>query len=302
MNSKQKFNGTLIVIVGPTASGKTDAAIEIAKYFDTQIISCDSRQFYKEIPIGTAAPTKNELDEVKHHFVGNLSVIDDYNASKFENDVMYLLNNELINSEFVVMTGGSGLYIDAVCKGIDLLPDIDVAIRENTKKLFEDNGISALQEKLSILDPDYFVEVDHNNPIRMMRAIEVCEQTGERYSYLRKNQAKKRDFDIVKIGIDVPREVLVQRINNRTESMMDLGWIDEARNVYKFRDCNSLNTVGYKELFSYFDGKITLRQAIEKIKTNTRRYAKRQMTWFRKDIEIFWFKSDELSEMKSFIK
>jgi tRNA dimethylallyltransferase len=302
MITSPKFSGKLIVIEGPTASGKTGIAIKLAKQFGAEIISADSRQFYKEIPIGTAAPTNNELNKVVHHFVGTLSVTDDYNVSKFEHDVLNLLNSKLTSCPIVIMTGGSGLYIDAVCKGIDNLPDIDAKIRRNTVKLFEKDGIVALQEKLMKLDPEYYQEVDLNNPKRLLRAIEVCLQTGIPYSQLRKNQPQKRNFDIIKIGINVPRDVLIERINNRVDVMMQLGWEKEAKAVYKYKNLNSLNTVGYKELFAFFENKITFVQASEKIKTNTRRYAKRQMTWFRKDKEINWFNYNDVNEMIKFIK
>ncbi len=297
MSSKSKFSGKLIVIVGPTASGKTSTSLKIAKHYGTQIISADSRQFYKEIPIGTAAPTSSEQNEVKHHFVGNLSITDNYNVSKFEHDVINLLNNEFSNSPLVLMVGGSGLYIDAVCKGIDVLPDIDYNIRKNTQQLFEEEGTHGLAKKLWLLDPEYYVQVDHNNPMRLMRAIEVCLQSGKKYSDLRKNKNQTRSFDIIKIGINVPREILVERINNRTNMMMDEGWLDEAKSVFKHKNLNSLNTVGYKELFAYLDKNMTIDQAIEKIKTNTRRYAKRQMTWFRRYKEVNWFEPDDIIGM-----
>ena len=297
MNTDSKFSGKLIVIVGPTASGKTSISMELARYFGTQIISADSRQFYKEIPIGTAAPTIIEQKKIKHYFVGNLSVTDNYNVSKFENDVIELLDNELMSTPIVIMAGGSGLYIDAVCKGIDDLPDIDETIRAETKQLFEVHGIEALEHKLWSLDPEYYIQVDHNNPVRLMRAIEVCLQTGQKYSELRKNDPLPRNFEIIKIGIDIPREILVSRINNRTDVMISKGWVEEAKSVHKYKKHNSLNTVGYKELFAYFDGEMTLEQAVEKIKTNTRRYAKRQMTWFRKDKEINWFDGNDLPGM-----
>ena len=302
MNISPKFKGKLILIVGPTASGKTSIAIKLAKYFDTEIISADSRQFYKEIPIGTAAPTKTEQSEVVHHFVGTLSVSDEYNVYKFEHDVLNLLNTRFVDSQVVIMTGGSGLYIDAVCKGIDILPDIDESLRSEVIKLFENQGIVALQEKLKVLDPVYYNQVDLNNPKRLMRAIEVCLQTDSTYSQLRKNTTHTRSFDIVKIGISVPRDILVERINNRVDVMVSNGWIDEAKSVFPTKHYNSLNTVGYKELFAFFENLITYDQAIEKIKTNTRRYAKRQMTWFRKDKDIHWFGYDDVNGMGSLIQ
>ena len=291
----------LIVIAGPTASGKTGVAITLAKYFQTEIISADSRQFYKEIPIGTAAPTNAQLAEVKHHFVGHLSVKDDYNVSRFEQEVLQLLDELFLTKDFVVMVGGSGLYLDAVCKGIDDLPDPDENIRKELDKLFEEKGVGALQEKLKSLDPVYFEQVDLNNPKRLMRAIEVCLQTGKPYSELRRNQPKERDFQTIKIGMNVPRNVLIERIAGRTREMMEKGWLEEARKVYPLRKCNALNTVGYKELFKYFDGEWDLETAVEKIITNTRRYARRQMTWFRKDKDIVWFAPEDVDGMIGFI-
>ncbi len=302
MTPLSKFTGKLIVVEGPTASGKTDIAIELASYFGAQIISADSRQFYKELPIGTAAPTSIQRNKVPHHFVAMLSVADDYNVSRFEHDVLDLLVNKFANAPLVIMVGGSGLYIDAVCNGIDILPDIEDSIRNDAKSNYETRGIKGLQEKLYQLDPVYYQEVDLNNPARLLRAIEVCLQTGEPYSKLRKNKPQTRSFDIIKIGIRVPREILVDRINNRVDEMIKNGWIEEAKSVYPFKDNNSLNTVGYKELFAYFEKRLTFDQAIEKIKTNTRRYAKRQMTWFRKDKEIQWFDHDNLNGMVDFVK
>jgi len=293
-------NNTLIILLGPTASGKTDLAIALAQHFKTEIISADSRQFYKELPIGTAAPTIEQLAFVKHHFVGQLSVKDNYNVFRFEQDVLKLLEKGFQSHDVFVMVGGSGLYIDAVCHGIDDLPDPDPILRNSLKKLFEEQGIEALQQKLKALDPDYFQSVDLNNSKRLMRAIEVCVQTGKPYSKQRLNKGKDRPFNILKIGLDVPRETLNQRINQRTDEMMKSGWIDEANAVFPIRHLNALNTVGYKELFKYFDGVWTLEQATEKIKTSTRRYAKRQMTWFRKDKSIHWFEPGKVEEIIGF--
>ena len=296
------FTGKLIVIEGPTASGKTGIAIALAQYFKAEIISADSRQFYNEIPIGTAAPTQSELSKATHHFVGNLSIADDYNVSKYEYDVLNLLNTKLANHKIVIITGGSGLYIDAVCKGIDMLPDIDETIRNDVKNIFAEEGLQSLQDKLQTLDPQYYNQVDINNPKRLMRAIEVCLQTGAKYSELRKNKPQPRSFEIIKIGISIPRDILVERINNRVDEMISNGWVEEAKVVYPNKNYNSLNTVGYKELFAFFEGKLTFIQAIEKIKTNTRRYAKRQMTWFRRDKEINWFDYDDINKIIQFIK
>ncbi len=293
-------DNTLIVLLGPTASGKTDLAIALAQRFKTEIISADSRQFYKEIPIGTAAPNAEQLALVKHHFVGHLSIQDNYNVFRFEQDVLKLLEKGFKSHDVFVMTGGSGLYIDAVCQGIDELPDPDIGLRNSLEKLFKEQGIEVLQQKLKELDPVYFQSVDLKNSKRLMRAIEVCLQTGKPYSQQRLNKGKERPFNIIKVGLDMPREILNQRINLRTDEMINAGWLDEAKAVFPLRDLNALNTVGYKELFSYFDGERTLEEALVKIKTNTRRYAKRQMTWFRKDKSIQWFEPGKVEEIVGF--
>ncbi len=302
MTSNSQFIGKLIVVEGPTSAGKTNIAIKLATHFVAEIISADSRQFYKEIPIGTAAPSAKELSKTKHHFIANLCVTDDYNIYQFEHDVLNLLNTNLTEAPIVIMVGGSGLYIDAVCNGIDIMPKVDKNIRKKIIDTFSQNGIEALQQKLMVLDPKYYRQVDINNPKRLMRAIEICLQTGKTYSELRKNKPQKRSFDIIKIGISVPRNILIKRINTRVDTMVEAGFVNEAKSVYQHKHHNSLNTVGYKELFAYFDGNITLTDAIEKIKTNTRRYAKRQMTWFRKDKDIHWFDYDDTSKMIDFIE
>jgi len=277
-------------------------AIDIASHFKTEIISADSRQFYKEIPIGTAAPDSKELARVKHHFVGQLSVFDDYNISRFEKEVLALLKQKFKQHSLMVMAGGSGMYIDAVCNGIDELPDPDEQIRLELNQTFSEKGIEVLQQQLKILDPSYYREVDLLNPKRLMRAIEVCLQTGKRYSDLRKNKPASRDFNIVKIGLTLPRETLYNRINRRTDAMIANGWLKEARVVYQYKQLNSLNTVGYKELFNYFSGEWSLETAIEKIKTNTRRYAKRQLTWFKRDKDIEWFQPDNIQSILQLIE
>ncbi len=293
---------TLIVIAGPTASGKTAVAIEIARHFNTEIISADSRQFYKEIPIGTAAPDMDQLLQIKHHFVGHLSITDEYNVSNFEQDVLSLLNQKFTEHDVMIMAGGSGLYINAVCNGIDDLPDPDKKLREELNRKLDKEGIEALQQQLKVLDPEFYNQVDLQNPKRLMRAIEVCLQTGKKYSDLRKNSKAKRDFNILKVGLTLPREELFNRINRRTDIMLKNGWLEEAEKIYPYRHLNPLNTVGYKELFKYIDGEWSLEQAIEKIKTNTRRYAKRQLTWFKKDSEINWFSPADVESIINFIK
>lgn len=287
------IQNTLVVIAGPTASGKSDLAVAIAKHYHAEIISADSRQFFKEIPIGTAAPSKELQQVVKHHFVGNLSITEEYNASKYEQDVLTLLNKSFQKSTLMVLTGGSGLYIDAVCNGIDELPEADSQIRKDVNKMFAETGLDGLQERLQRIDPAYFSVVDKNNPARIMRALEVCLQTGKKYSELRQNEKKQRDFRIIKIALEVSRQILNERINKRADQMIENGWIAEAKSAFQFKHLNSLNTLGYKELFNYFEDKWTLEYALEKIKTNTRRYAKRQMTWFRKDEEYSWFSPDD---------
>ncbi len=284
---------TLVVVLGPTAVGKTDIAIRLAKELHTEIISADSRQFYQEIPIGTAAPAADQLAAVPHYFTGILSLHQDYNVSQYEKEVLALLRQKFREHDAMIMCGGSGLYIDAVCKGIDRLPDSDPILRKELQDKWQQQGIEALQEQLKNLDPEYYALVDRQNHKRLMRAIEVCLQTGKKYSELRLNSPQKRDFNILKIGLRLPREILFEHINRRTETMMENGWLEEAKKVFPFRKQNALNTVGYKELFAYLDGKSTLEEAIEKIKTNTRRYAKRQLTWFRKDEEIRWFSPEE---------
>lgn len=291
----------LIVIAGPTASGKTATAIKIAKALDTVIISADSRQFYKEIPIGTAAPTKEELSEVQHYMIHNLNIEDKYDVADYEHDVLLLLKQLFLTHDIVVMTGGSGLFIDAVCNGLDSIPDISDEIRNKVNELYEKGGLVALQSELQNLDPEYYNIVDKYNPRRLQRAIEVCYQTGLPYSSFRKNHAKERDFNIIKLAIHWDRNELIARINKRVENMISDGLVNEARNMYPKRHLNSLNTVGYKEMFQHFEGKISLSEAIEQIKISTRQYAKRQMTWLRKNNNYQWFSIDEIPKMLEYI-
>lgn len=292
----------LVVIAGPTASGKTATAIQVAKALGTEIISADSRQFYKELPIGTAAPTKEEQSEVQHHMIHNLNVEDKYDVADYENDVLALLKKLFINHDTVVLTGGSGLFIDAVCKGLDSIPDISDEVRNKVNKLYEEGGLFALQNEVQRLDPEYYNIVDKYNPRRLQRAVEVCYQTGLTYSSFRNNTAKVRDFKIIKVALLWDRNELISRINLRVEKMVSEGLLEEAKAMYPKRHLNSLNTVGYKELFEHFDGKATLNEAIEHIKINTRQYAKRQMTWLRKNNDYQWFTIDEIPEMINYIK
>lgn len=287
-------NKHLIVLAGPTASGKTATAIKLAKAFDAEIISADSRQFYKELSIGTAAPTAEELAQVKHHFVHNLSIEDKYDVADYEKDVLFYLKEYFKTKDVAIMTGGSGLFIDAVCNGLDSIPDISDAIRTKVTKMLDEGGLEALQKEVERVDNDYFQIVDKQNPRRLQRALEVYYQTGKPYSTFRQRNVAKRDFDIIKLAILWDREKLIERINKRVDMMMEQGLLDEVKSVYSKRHLNSLNTVGYKELFDYLDGKCTLEQAVEQIKINTRQYAKRQMTWLRKNGDYQWFTIDEV--------
>lgn len=291
----------LVVIAGPTASGKTATAIKVAKALGTEIISADSRQFYKELPIGTAAPTSEEQAEVQHHMIHNLNVEDKYDVADYEQEVLSLLKQLFVNHDAMVLTGGSGLFIDAVCKGLDSIPDISEEVRNKVDELYKKGGLIALQNEVERLDPEYYNIVDKYNPRRLQRAVEVCYQTGLTYSSFRKNTVKQRDFKIIKVALLWERSELINRINKRVEIMVNEGLVEEAKAMYPKRHLNSLNTVGYKEIFEYFDGKVSLNEAIENIKINTRQYAKRQMTWLRKNNDYKWFTIDELDEMLNYI-
>jgi len=291
----------LLVFLGPTAIGKTKLAIDIGQMFQSEIISADSRQCFKELKIGTAVPDKAQLAAVKHHFIGHLSITDYYNVSAFEMEVLKFLEAYFLSNPIAVMVGGSGLYIDAVCRGIDQLPDPDQDLRSELKLELQSKGLESLKSRLKELDPDYYQVVDPHNPNRILRALEVCIVAGQPYSSLRSNTSKKRDFTILKIGLNRPREELVTIIHQRVDRMIEQGLVEEVRNLSQYRDLNALNTVGYKEIFKYLDGDWSLKIAIEKIKTNTRRYAKRQLTWFNKDEEIQWFHPDDRSNIISFI-
>ena len=272
----------LIVITGPTAVGKTAFAIEMAKNLNTEIVSCDSRQMYSQMRIGTAVPTSEELSAVQHYFIGNLSIHDYYNVSMYEQECLQLLDKLFIKHDTVIMCGGSGLYIDAVCKGIDDFPSVDPEIRKAVTTRFETDGIEYLRRQLSLLDPEHYSKVDLRNHKRIMKAIEVCLQTGKPYSSFLTAQHRKRPFEIEKIVLTLPREELFNRINRRTTLMMEQGLLEEVKNLYPYRNLNALNTVGYKELFAYLDGRHSLETAVDLIQRNTRRYAKRQLTWFAK--------------------
>lgn len=292
---------TLIVLLGPTGVGKTELSLRVASHVGSPIISADSRQLYKELVIGTAAPTAEQLARIKHYFVGTLSLTDYYNASQFEEEVLLCLENLFQSTSNVVMTGGSMMYIDAVCNGIDELPTVSLEIRTNTMKRFEVEGLDPIREDLKRLDPQHYNEVDLNNYKRVIHALEICLMTGRPYSELRTNTKKTRPFRIIKIGLTRDREELCDRINARVDQMMRDGLLEEARHVYPYKHLNSLNTVGYKEMFNYLDGEWPLDFAIEKIKRNSRVYARKQMTWFKRDKEINWFHPDNIEGILTFL-
>lgn len=286
MSVIQKY---LVVVLGPTAIGKTAKSIALANYFNSEIISADSRQFYKEMSIGTAVPSKDELKSVPHHFIHHKSIEQKYSVGDFESDAIALTENLFKKHDIVFMVGGSGLYVDAVCNGLDEFPVVENSIREELKIQFEEKGIAYLQNKLRELDPEYFKHADTQNPHRVIRALEVCLASGKPFSSFRKNKTAKRNFKVIKISFTAPRTTIYERINQRVDLMMQEGLLEEAKKLYPQRQLNALQTVGYKELFDFFDNKITLEEAVEEIKKNTRRYAKRQLTWFRKDENIYWF-------------
>ncbi len=295
-------NKTLIVIAGPTAVGKTSFSIELAKMLGTEIVSSDSRQFYKEISIGTAKPTKEELARVKHHFINSLSIDEYYNVSRFEREVLDLLDELFLTYDYVVMTGGSGLYIDTVCKGIDELPDADESLRNLLKRRYKEEGLENLLDELKALDPEFYEEVDQDNPNRVLRALEVIRGTGKKYSELRKQPAKERPFNILKFCLNHEREELFERISLRVDQMVKEGLIDEVKSQLPNRHLNALNTVGYKEIFQYLDGNISLEQALTDLKTNTRRYAKRQITWFKRDPAYVWVHPNDINKVLEVIR
>jgi tRNA dimethylallyltransferase len=287
----------LIVLLGPTGVGKTDISIDIAVHFNSEIMSADSRQFFSEMSIGTAVPAEHLLRKVKHHFTRFISVKDYYSSSLFERDVVKLLPELFSRNNIVLMSGGSGMYIDAVCKGIDDIPDVDPAIREKYITMYRNEGIEGLRETLRILDPEHYAVVDRNNHKRIIRALEICETTGRPYSSFLKKQRRERDFGIIKIGLERDRADLYSRINSRVDEMIKNGLEDEVKQLIEYRNLNALNSVGYKEFYDYFDGKTSKEKTIELIKRNSRRYAKRQLTWWGKDKEIKWFKPEQMKEM-----
>ncbi len=292
------MTNTLIVITGPTGVGKTELCLEVAHRYDTSIINADSRQIFKEIPIGTAAPTPEQRARVAHHLVGNHSIHDYYSAALFEQEALETIQAIFNQGKHVaILSGGSMMYIDAVCKGIDDIPTITEATRSLFKKRLEEEGLEALCEELKQCDPEHYGIVDLNNRRRVIHALEICHQTGRTYTSFRTNQAKQRPFDIIKIALNIPREQLYERINNRVLDMIAYGLEAEARKVYPFRHLDSLNTVGYREMFAYFDGTYSLEEAIRRIQGNTRRYARKQLTWFKRDPSVVWFHPQEMQEI-----
>ncbi len=300
-NRRNMHKKSLIVIAGPTAVGKTRVAVELAAYLRTEIISCDSRQIYKEMHIGTAAPDISELAGIRHHFLQNKSIHQYYNASMFENEVLELLNDLFAVKNVVIMAGGSGMYIDAVCYGIDDLPSVDDEIRHQLQNQYKREGIESLRIMLKKLDPEYYKNVDLKNTKRILKALEVSLATGKPYSSFLTKTEKARPFETIKIGLNIRREVLYERINSRVEQMIEQGLLNEARRLFRFRTLNALNTFGYKEIFRYLEGTVTLDEAIDLIKRNTRKYARRQLTWFRKYNDMKWFDPSEEAEIKKYI-
>lgn len=297
------MSDTLLVILGPTGVGKTELCLQVAEHFGIPIINADSRQLFKEIPIGTAAPTVAQLARVKHYFVGTLSLGDYYSASMYEEDVMAFLKTYFASDHHLaLMTGGSMMYIDSVCNGIDDIPTVDDATRELMKERYQQEGLDRLCEELKRLDPEYYAIVDRKNPKRVVHALEICIMTGKTYTSFRKNQIKQRPFRILKVGLNRDREELYTRINKRVDQMIADGLEEEARKVYPYRSFNALNTVGYKELFEYFDGKCTYEDAVFRIKCDSRKYCRKQLTWFRRDSSIRWFHPDNIEEIINYIE
>jgi len=286
MNTTPKY---LITVIGPTAIGKTAMAIEIAKHYNCEIISSDSRQFFKEMAIGTAVPSEEELEAAKHHFIQNISIFEEYNVGDYERDAIAKLNDLYKTNDFAIMVGGSGLYIDAVLKGFDDFPDVDISVREALIASYEEKGIEYLQQELQRLDPVHYDKVAKENPQRLMRALEVCIGSGKPYSSFLNIKKNSRNFTPIIIGLDAEREIMYNRINQRVDIMVNEGLLDEAKELYPHKQLNALQTVGYRELFSHFDGEFTLDFALEEIKKNTRRFAKRQMTWFKRNEATRWF-------------
>lgn len=297
-----KKKGTLIVILGPTGVGKTNISLRLADYFNCPVVSSDSRQFYRELKIGTAAPTDLELQRAKHYFIGSHSIFDEYNAGQYELDAIQLLEKLFQTNHFVLLVGGSMMYIDAVCKGLDDIPAVDAEVRLFWQNQFAEKGLEFIQNELLKLDPKHYGEVDLQNPKRILHALEICSMTGKPYSDLRSGVPKVRNFNIVKIGLNRPRPELYERINKRVDIMMEQGLLQEVEQFYPQRELNTLNTVGYKELYEYMNGNWSLDFAVSMIKQDSRRYAKRQLTWFNRDENITWFHPDEEENVLEFVK
>lgn len=293
---------TLIVIVGPTGVGKTELCLKVAEAFGTVIVNADSRQIFKEIPVGTAAPTIAERRRIRHYFVGNLHIDQYYNASMFENDVIALLDTLFKEKDYVIMSGGSMMYVDAVCNGIDDIPTVDTATRSKVMREYEEKGLDYICGRLEELDPEYYSIVDKRNPKRVIHAVEICLSTGRTYTSFRVNAKKDRPFNIIKVGLTLDREQLYERIDGRIDRMVADGLIQEAEKMYPYRNLNSLNTVGYKELFDYFDGKCTLEEAVFRIKCDTHKYCRKQLTWFKRDKDIHWFSPNNVEEIINYIR
>lgn len=293
---------TLIVLIGPTGVGKTDLSIKIAEKYGSPIISADSRQLYSDLKIGTAAPTEEYLKRVKHYFVGTLKLTDYYSAAQYESEVISLLEELFKSNNTILLTGGSMMYIDAICKGIDDIPTVDSETRQMMMEKYEKEGLDRLCAELKLLDPEYYSTVDLKNPKRVIHALEICYMTGKTYTSFRTGNKKQRPFDIIKIGLCRDREELYERINKRVDIMIKEGLLDEVKSVYEYRNLNSLNTVGYKEIIQYLEGNCTLEFAIEKIKQNSRIYSRKQMTWFKRDNDITWFHPDKEEEIMEFIE
>lgn len=293
---------TLIVLIGPTGVGKTDLSIKIAEKYGSPIISADSRQLYSDLKIGTAAPTEEYLKRVKHYFVGTLKLTDYYSAAQYESEVISLLEELFKSNNTILLTGGSMMYIDAICKGIDDIPTVDSETRQMMMEKYEKEGLDRLCAELKLLDPEYYSTVDLKNPKRVIHALEICYMTGKTYTSFRTGNKKQRPFDIIKIGLCRDREELYERINKRVDIMVKEGLVDEVKSVYEYRNLNSLNTVGYKEIIQYLEGNCTLEFAIEKIKQNSRIYSRKQMTWFKRDNDITWFHPDKEEEIMEFIE
>ncbi len=296
-------NKHLAIVFGPTGVGKTDVSIQLALYFGAEIFSCDSRQFYKELGIGVAKPDANQLSKVKHHFINNVSIHDHYSISQFETEAISSLDEYFKTKDIAIMVGGSGLYVDAICKGVDIMPDHDEKIRQEVIEFYENNGIEALRFELKRIDPEYYKIVDLKNPQRLLRAIEIYRATGKAFSEFRTNKTANRNFNIIKLGIDLDREILYNRINDRVDNMIKDGLIEEAKHLHKYRGLVALKTIGYTEFFNYFetDNEQNLDKAVQLLKRNTRHYARRQLTWFRRYKDAKWFGPDDLEEIKEYV-